>query len=72
MTSNDLVAIVTMLVLLAALVWFDSRLLSDLAKTSDRQLRYFNRKAWALIIIISFPIGPMLYLLFAKGPRPPW
>ena len=41
----------------------------DLADTSDRELRHFDRGAWALIIVLAFPIGPMLYLMYAKGPR---
>ena len=45
------------------------RCLADLAQTSDLDLRYFNRNTWALIIVLSFPIGPMLYLLYAKNPR---
>jgi ABC-type phosphate/phosphonate transport system permease subunit len=72
MTGNDVVILATVLAIVAAIAWFDSRLLADLARTSERQLRYFNRNAWALIIILSFPIGPMLYLLYAKGPRRPW
>jgi hypothetical protein len=50
-------------------VWFDGRCLADLAQTSDRELRCFDRNLWALIIVLSFPIGPMLYLLYAKGPH---
>lgn len=42
---------------------------ADLAETSDRELRHFDRGAWALIIVLAFPIGPMLYLMYAKGPR---
>jgi hypothetical protein len=33
------------------------------------ELRYFNRNTWALVIVLSFPIGPALYLRYAKGPR---
>lgn len=66
---DDLTVIVaTVAVLAAVIVWFDSRLLQDLARTPDRQLRYFDRRMWALIIVLSFPIGPMLYLRFAKFP----
>ena len=53
---------------LALIAWFDTRCLADLGRTSDLDLRYFDRKTWALIIVLSFPIGPMLYLLYAKGP----
>jgi hypothetical protein len=67
--DDSAVVLVTAAALLAVVVWFDSRLLGDLASTPDRQLRYFNRNAWALIIVVSFPVGPFLYLRYAKGPR---
>jgi hypothetical protein len=68
MNGSVTVALVTAVAILSVVVWFDRRMLADLARTSDRDLRYFNRNIWALIIIVSFPIGPMLYLLYAKGP----
>jgi hypothetical protein len=69
-TMNDLtVVLITVVVIMSVVVWFDWRCLADLARTSDWDLRYFNRNIWALIIVLSFPIGPMLYLLYAKGPR---
>jgi hypothetical protein len=63
------VVLIVAVVVLGLVAWFDSRCLADLAQTSDRELHYFNRNAWALIIVLSFPIGPMLYLFYAKGPR---
>jgi hypothetical protein len=66
--NNLTVALITVVVIMSVVVWFDRRCLADLARTSDRELRYFNRRTWALIIVLSFPIGPMLYLLCAKGP----
>jgi hypothetical protein len=67
MGSSALVAVVTALVTMSVVVWFDSRCLADLRETSDRQLRYFPRRTWALIIVFAFPIGPVLYVLYAKG-----
>jgi hypothetical protein len=61
--------LITVVILLAVMVWFDARCLSDLARTRDGDLYYLNRRAWALLIVVTFPIGPMLYLLFGKGPR---
>jgi hypothetical protein len=61
-------ALVAAALILTAVVWFDRRLLADLAATNDRDLRQFDRNTWALIIIISFPVGPLLYLRYAKGP----
>lgn len=63
------VALVTAVVILSVVVWFDRRCLADLAQTSDWELHHFNRNTWALIIVLAFPIGPMLYLMYAKGPR---
>jgi hypothetical protein len=63
------IALITAVVLLSVVVWFDRRCLADLAQTSDRDLRYFNRNTWALLIVLSFPVGPVLYLMYAKGPR---
>jgi hypothetical protein len=64
-----LVVLVTAVALLAVVVWFDMRCLADLAETRDVELRYFNRNTWALIIVLSFPVGPLMYLAYAKGPR---
>jgi hypothetical protein len=68
MRSTDaLVAVVTLLVIMAVVVWIDARCLADLRRTTDRELRHFNRDTWALIIVLSFPIGPALYLTYGKG-----
>ena len=67
--DNGSVVLATTVALLAVAVWFDSRLLTDLAHTPDSELRYVSRNAWGLIIVLSFPVGPMLYLRYAKGPR---
>jgi hypothetical protein len=67
--NNVTVVLVTVVAIMAVVVWLDRRCLADLAHTSDGDLRYFNRNTWALIIVLSFPIGPMLYLLYAKDPR---
>lgn len=69
MSNTTAVAVITIVVVLSLVVWFDSRCLADLARTSDRDLRVFSRNTWALLIVVSFPIGPMLYLVYAKGPR---
>jgi hypothetical protein len=42
------------------------RLLSDLAATPDEQLRVMNRTGWAAAIVLTFPIGPILYLMYGK------
>jgi hypothetical protein len=60
--------LITVVALSSMVVWFDARCSSDLARTSDRDLRYFNRNTWTLLIVLSFPVGPMLYLVYGKGP----
>ncbi len=67
--SNLTVALITAVVVLSVVVWFDRRCLADLAGTSDHDLRYFSRSTWALIIVLSFPIGPVLYLTYGKSAR---
>jgi predicted CDP-diglyceride synthetase/phosphatidate cytidylyltransferase len=59
--------LVAVLALAALVVWFDARCLADLSRTSDAELRMFPRTTWALVIVFSFPIGPVLYLVYAKG-----
>jgi hypothetical protein len=66
---NLTVVLITVVAIMSVVVWFDTRCLADLARTNDRDLRYFNRSTWALVIVLSFPIGPMMYLLYGKGPR---
>ena len=63
------VALITMVAIMSVVVWFDRRCLADLARTSDRDLRYLDRNTWALLIVLSFPIGPVLYMMYGKGPR---
>jgi hypothetical protein len=62
-------AIATVAILAVGMIWVDSRLLADLAATPDERLYRFDRRTWALIIIVSFPVGPLLYLRYAKGPN---
>ena len=70
MTPRDVaITLVTVVILLSAVAWFDARCLADLKATSDRELRYFDRNTWAFIIVLTFPLGPMAYLVYAKGPR---
>jgi hypothetical protein len=52
--------------LVAAIVRIDIRLLRDLAETPDEQLAYLTRTGWTGIILLAFPIGPILYLRFGK------
>lgn len=68
-TGDFSLALVTAVVVLGLVAWFDARCLADLRSTGDRELRLFDRRTWTLIIVLSFPFGPMLYLFYAKGPR---
>jgi hypothetical protein len=66
---NPVTLVLTVGAVLGLVAWFDARLLTDLARTPERNLRYLTRVQWAVVIIASFPIGPILYLAYAKGPR---
>lgn len=67
--ENVRILLAAAVVVMALVVWFDARCLDDLAHSSDAELRLFARNTWALLIILSFPFGPLLYLMYAKGPR---
>ena len=62
-------AVIAIVVVAALVIRFDTLLLRDLAKTSDDELQFLTRKGWAVAIVAMFPIGPMCYLAYAKGPR---
>jgi hypothetical protein len=66
--DNAVIALISVATVAVLIVWFDKRCLDDLSQTSDMDLRYFTRNAWALLIVFTFPIGPMLYLRYGKGP----
>lgn len=50
-------------------LWFAWTCLADLARTPDEQLRLFPRMAWAILIVVTMPLGGILYLMYAKDPR---
>lgn len=67
MTAED-ATVLAAACLLAFAVWrVDSRALRDLASTPDHQLQRFDRRTWALLILLVFPIGAMLYWAYGKG-----
>ncbi len=71
MPMTESVTVLSLVAVLAAvIVWVDSRLLRDLAATTDRQLQHLDRRVWGLTIVLAFPVGPKLYLRFGKGPGP--
>jgi len=61
----DRVSLITILVVLAVIVWFDWLCLSDLARS--RSVRYLTRQQWALVILAIFPIGGVLYLTYGRA-----
>jgi hypothetical protein len=58
------VALITVLVLLAIVVWFDWLCLADLARA--RYVRHLSRGAWAVVIVATFPLGGVLYLTYGR------
>ena len=63
----DRVSLITILVVLGVIVWFDWLCLSDLAR--NRYVRYLTRQQWALVILASFPVGGVLYLTYGRTGR---
>jgi hypothetical protein len=70
--TNTWIALATLAMMTSAIAWTDARCLADLGNTADRELRYFDRSTWKLIILLSFPLGPALYVACAKDPGRPW
>jgi hypothetical protein len=54
----------TIALLLVVMIWFDLFCLRDIAQA--RSVRYLTPQAWGLLVIISFPIGGILYLRYGK------
>jgi hypothetical protein len=54
----------TILVLVAVMVCFDWYCLADIAQA--RYVRNLTKQAWALLVVITFPIGGMLYLTYGR------
>jgi hypothetical protein len=44
--------------------------LSDLAATSDFELRHLTRAGWTAVIALVVPIGGIVYLYWGKAHRP--
>ena len=67
MTMQQAAALAPVAVLALVVYLVDSFALRDLAATPDHQLRRFDRRTWALLILFLFPVGPLLYLTAGKG-----
>jgi hypothetical protein len=59
--------VAVILAIVATRIW--APLLTDLAQTRDDDLRYLNRRGWAVAIVAVFPIGAIAYVKYAKGPN---
>jgi len=65
MTSvPTMTGVLTMLGMVTVMVWFDLRCLADLNRSP--RPRVLTREAWALLILITFPVGGILYLVYGK------
>jgi hypothetical protein len=51
--------------LLVVMIWFDLYCLRDIAHA--RYVRYLTPQAWGLLVIITFPIGGILYLTYGRA-----
>ena len=52
------------LILALAVIWFTARCLADLARAGE--VRYFTQWQWAIICVISMPLGGIFYLQYGK------
>jgi hypothetical protein len=56
--------LIPVLVFVVVAVWFEARCMIDLAR-ADR-VRNLSREAWALLMVITIPLGGILYLMYGK------
>ncbi len=61
---NSAAQLIPIIALLAVLTWFAGYCVVDLARASE--VRTLTREMWLLIILITIPIGGMLYLRYGK------
>ena len=64
--SGEGIPVAALVPLVALLVLFVGYCLLDLARHDVRGL---PKWAWALLCVVSVPLGGVLYLLFGRGPR---
>lgn len=50
-----------------AVVRFETACLTDLARIPDTELRWLTRPAWMALIVLSIPIGGMIYMLYGRA-----
>jgi hypothetical protein len=62
--GSQVAQLIPILLLVAVAVWFEARCLIDLAH-ADR-VRNLSREAWALLMVITIPLGGILYLMYGK------
>jgi hypothetical protein len=67
-SAVDTGVVIGVLLIFALALWFAGTCLRDLATTPDSQLRIFPKMTWALLIIITIPLGGLFYLRYGKGP----
>lgn len=65
-TLQQAAAVVVVIAAVAAVARFEFFCLDDLAKTSDYELRYLPRPGWIAVIVLSIPLGGILYLYYGK------
>jgi hypothetical protein len=69
MTSDTatLMSQLATLITLVILFGFDVYCLRDIARADEYEVRYFPRWLWALICLVSTPLGGLAYLLYGRA-----
>ena len=70
MVRETLVAVAVVIIVTVVVVQavrFVRFCLADLANSTD--VRMLTRHGWALLIVLTIPLGGALYLLYGRGPR---
>lgn len=63
MTVTPTLAVIAVVSLaIVVVIRFEVFCLTDLARTSDAELRYLPRTTWIVVIACTIPIGGILYL----------
>ncbi len=62
--NAQLAVVIPVLILVGCMIYVDLVCLRDIA--SAPAVRNLTRQQWAIICLVTFPVGPMLYWTYGK------